>query len=225
MINSKYLRDRRRMELAIDTSLNTVGLALCKEGEVMVELSWNSHQNQSVELLPNLELLLQRAGAVIRDIALVMVALGPGGFNGVRVGLATAKGLSLGLGVPMVGVSTLEAMAFPLRGIGLTLCPVIPAGRGRLAAALFRASHGEWRRLKAEHLTAPKELASTLPRRAVICGRPPREALEAHGRVPVAPPLSPASGVAALGWERYQRGRVDNPSRLRPLYLKPPSIT
>ena len=213
------------MELAIDTSLSTVGLALCKEGEVVAELSWHSHQNQSVEFLPNLELLLQRAGAVIKDIALVMVARGPGGFNGVRVGLATAKGLCLGLGMPVVGVSTLEAMAFPLRGMGLTLCPVIPAGRGRLAAALFRASPRGWRRLRAEHLTTPQELASTLPRRAVICGRPPHEALEALGRVPVAPPLPPAAGVAALGWERFQRGRVDNPARLHPMYLRPPSIT
>ncbi|MDP6347818.1 MAG: tRNA (adenosine(37)-N6)-threonylcarbamoyltransferase complex dimerization subunit type 1 TsaB, partial [Dehalococcoidia bacterium] len=204
---------------------STVGLALCREGEVVAELSWHSHQNQSVELLPSLELLLHRAGASISDISLVMVARGPGGFNGVRVGLATAKGLALGLGVPVVGVSTLEAMAFPLRGIGLTLCPVIPAGRGRLAVALFRASPNGWRRLRAEHLTTPQQLAARLPRRAVICGQPPQEALEALGRVSVVPPLTPVNGVAALGWESYQKGRVDNPARLRPLYLRPPSIT
>lgn len=213
------------MELAIDTSLSTAGLALSREGQVVAELSWHSQQNQSVELLPSLEFLLHRTGATMADIRLVVVARGPGAFNGVRVGLATAKGLALGLGVPVVGVSTLEAMAFPLRSVGLTLCPIIPAGRGQVAAALFRASPRGWRRLRAEHLTTPQELAPRLPRRTLICGRPPDEALEALGQHPVAPPLAPAVGVAALGWERFQRGRVDSPARLRPLYLRPPSIT
>jgi tRNA threonylcarbamoyladenosine biosynthesis protein TsaB len=213
------------MELAIDTSLSTAGLALCREGQVVAELSWHSAQNQSVELLPSLEFLLHRVGAVLADIGLVVVARGPGGFNGVRVGLATAKGLALGLGVPVVGVSTLEAMAFPLRGVGLPLCPIIPAGRGQVVAALFRATPRGWRRLRAEHLITPEELAPRLPRRALICGYPPQDAMEALRQRPAAPPLGPAVGVAALGWERFQHGRVDSPARLRPLYLRPPSIT
>jgi tRNA threonylcarbamoyladenosine biosynthesis protein TsaB len=213
------------MELAIDTSLGTSGLALSREGEVVAELSWHSPQNQSAELLPSLEFLLHRVGAALADIRLVMVARGPGGFNGVRVGLATAKGLALGLGVPVVGVGTLEAMAFPLRGVGLPLCPIVPVGRGQVAAALFRAAPRGWRRLRAEHLTTPQELATRLPRRTLVCGHPPQEAVEALGRFPAAPPLGPAVGVAALGWEQFHHGRVDSPARLRPLYLRPPSIT
>ncbi|MEE9202618.1 MAG: tRNA (adenosine(37)-N6)-threonylcarbamoyltransferase complex dimerization subunit type 1 TsaB [Dehalococcoidia bacterium] len=213
------------MELAIDTSLNAAGLALCREGQVVAELSWHSSRNQSVELLPSLEFLLHRVGAALADIGLVVVARGPGGFNGVRVGLATAKGLALGLGVPVVGVSTLEAMAFPLRGVGLPLCPIIPAGRGQVAAALFRATPRGWRRLRKEHLITLQELAPRLPRRTLICGRPPQEAAEALCQFPAAPLLGPAMGVAALGWERFQRGRADSPARLRPLYLRPPSIT
>ncbi len=213
------------MELAIDTSLSTSGLALCREGQVVAELSWHSPQNQSAELLPSLEFLLHRVGAALADIGLVMVARGPGAFNGMRVGLATAKGLALGLGVPVVGVSTLEAMAFLLRGAGLPLCPIVPAGRGQVAAALFRASPRGWRRLRAEHLTTPQELAPRLPRRTLICGRPPQEAVEALQQFPAAPPLGPAVGVAALGWERFSQGKVDSLARLRPLYLRPPSIT
>lgn len=212
------------MELAIDTSLSTAGLALSREGQVVAELSWPSAQNQSAELLPGLEFLLHRAGAALTDIKLVAVARGPGGFNGVRVGLATAKGLALGLGVPVVGVSTLEAMAFLWRGAGLPLCPIVPAGRGQVAAALFRASPRGWRRLRAEHLTTPQELAPRLPRKTLICGHPPPEVVEALQH-PAAPPLGPAVGVAALGWERFSQGRVDSPARLRPLYLRPPSIT
>ncbi len=209
----------------MDTSQPTAGLALCREGEVVVELSWHSPRNQSAELLPSLEFLLARAGKALADIGLVMVARGPGGFNGLRVGLATAKGLALGLGVPLVGVSTLEAMAFPFRGTGLALCAILPAGRGQLAAALFRASPRGGRRRRGEHLTTPQDLAPRLPRRTLICGHPPADVLEALGHPPVAPPLGPAVGVAALGWERFRQGKVDSPSRLRPLYLRLPSIT
>ena len=100
------------MQLAIDTSTDSASLALVRYGEVLAESTWRSQQNHSVELLPKLTQLLNEAGAGIQAISGVIVAKGPGSFNGLRVGLSTAKGLAFSLKVPIIGISSLELEAY-----------------------------------------------------------------------------------------------------------------
>ena len=146
------------------------GVALSEKGKCLAESSWYTRQNHTVELIPNLTRLLGQHGASVHDVKAIAVAKGPGSFNGLRVGLATAKGLAFSLGIPIVGVSTLEAIAFGHAESGLPVCPIVNAGRSEVAAALFETRNGHWHQIAEEHITTLDELCSQIAERTVFCG-------------------------------------------------------
>ncbi len=122
------------MQLAIDTSTDTASIALVRDAEVLVELTWHSGRNHTTQLLPNLSRLLDKAD--IHSVNCIFVAKGPGSFNGLRVGVSTAKGLAFSLKIPLVGISTLEVEAYQHAETGLPVCPIFNAGRGEIATAI-----------------------------------------------------------------------------------------
>ncbi|HEX78361.1 MAG TPA: tRNA (adenosine(37)-N6)-threonylcarbamoyltransferase complex dimerization subunit type 1 TsaB, partial [Dehalococcoidia bacterium] len=156
--------------LTIDTSTDYAGLALARGEEVVAELLWRTGQGHSVELMPNLLYILGMARVEMRWLGGIVVARGPGSFNGLRAGMSVAKGLALSLGIPLVGVSTLEAEALPFAETGLPICPLHNAGRGEVAAALFQSANGCWSRLREEHITTLEVLCSELKRETLFCG-------------------------------------------------------
>jgi tRNA threonylcarbamoyl adenosine modification protein YeaZ len=220
------------MELAIDTSSNIVGVALSHEGEVLALLSWQTARNHTIELLPNLICLLQQARVELGSVGAIIVAKGPGSFNGLRVGMSTAKGLSSALNIPLLGVSTLEAEAYPFAFTGLPLRPIHKAGREEIATALYRQKDNEWQCLEAENLTTVKALCRRIKQRTLFCGEIPpdviseiqqnlgKQAIISQSNGP-----SRASSLAMLGWQRLSKGEQDDPITLQPLYLRPPHIT
>ena len=117
--------------LAFDTATDVATSALVSDGEVLGERT-----SRAVTLLEDVDALLRQAGARTGDLDGLAVGIGPGSFTGVRVGLATARGLALALGVPVAGVSTLGALAAGAPGA----VPVIDARRGRCSSC--RASRG-----------------------------------------------------------------------------------
>jgi len=92
------------MELSIDTSSSTVSVALSRKGRIVALLTWQTTQNHTIELLPNLVCLLQQSKVELGSIEAIIVAKGPGSFNGLRVGISTAKGLASALNIPLLGV-------------------------------------------------------------------------------------------------------------------------
>ena len=106
--------------LAFDTATDVATSALVSDGEVLGERS-----SRAVTLLEDVDALLRQAGAHTRDLEALAVGIGPGSFTGVRIGLSTARGLALGLGIPVAGVSTLDALAQGAPGA----LPVIDARR------------------------------------------------------------------------------------------------
>jgi tRNA threonylcarbamoyl adenosine modification protein YeaZ len=123
------------MYLAIDTSSETTGLALIRDGQILAGTTWHCDRNHTGELLPHLEEMLKKTALNIKDIKGIIVARGPGSFNGLRVGLGTAKGLAFSLNVPIVGIGTLEAAAYQFADSGLPACAVFTAGRGEISCA------------------------------------------------------------------------------------------
>ncbi len=91
------------MELAIDTSTEIAGIALSSQGEIVAELTWHAGQSHTTELVPNLICILEQTKLNLKDINGVIVAKGPGSFNGLRVGMSFAKGLALSLHIPHSG--------------------------------------------------------------------------------------------------------------------------
>jgi tRNA threonylcarbamoyladenosine biosynthesis protein TsaB len=221
------------MELAIDTSTDTASIALSSHGEIIAELTWHAGQNHTTELIPNLTCILEQAKLNLKDINGVIVAKGPGSFNGLRVGMSTAKGLALALNIPLVGISTLEVEAFPYAATTLPICPIQNAGRSEIATALFQTKRGKWCRLVEEHITTVEALLPELKHRTIFCGRiPPEIALQLRERlkrkaliVDGAAGLRRAGYLAELGWRRLKVGDFDHSPTLEPLYLRRPAIT
>jgi len=220
------------MELAIDTSTDFASIALSYEGETIAELTWHSGQNHTVELVPNITHLLNQTKLSPQSLGAIFVAKGPGSFNGLRVGMSTAKGLAFALSIPLIGISTLEVEAYPFACTRLPLCPIHSAGRGEIATALYQQSD-DWHCLIEEHITTADVLCQQIKRKTLFCGEIPpplvQQLQQRLGKQAIMPDpaarLRHASHLAALGWQRLSRGDQDNPASLQPLYLRQPPIT
>jgi tRNA threonylcarbamoyladenosine biosynthesis protein TsaB len=221
------------MELAIDTSSSFASVALSHKGEILVELTWESTQNHTVELMPNLAYLLERAKIKPEAIEAVIVAKGPGSFSGLRVGMSTAKGVAFSLNAPLLGISTLELEAYPFSYTALPLRPIHEISHGQVATALYQQKNYKWHRLEEEHLTTLQVLCQETIEPTLFCGEisPPaadeiREKLGKQAIIPQATArLRRAGFLAMLGWQRLNKGERDDPATLQPLYLRPPHIT
>jgi len=221
------------MELAIDTSTETASIALSSAGKVRAELTWYAGQNHTAELTPTLNRLLGQTKCHIGDIDSLIVARGPGSFNGLRVGMSLAKGLAFALGIPLVGIGTLEVEAYPYAAAGLPVCPIQSVGRGEIAAALFQKKRGKWLRIVEEHITTLDSLIEGTLRRTVFCGRISDEtAAQLEEKLGKKAQIFHGGGhlrragyLAELGWMRLKEGDFDHSPTLQPLYLRKPAIT
>ena len=125
------------MELSIDTSTRYASVALSRQGAALVEITWRSERNHSVELVPAIREVLRRGGTSTSELDSIFVARGPGGFSALRVGISTAKTMAVSLGIPLVSVGTLDAEARPYLHVGRRVCAIISAGRDRLYVGWF----------------------------------------------------------------------------------------
>jgi tRNA threonylcarbamoyl adenosine modification protein YeaZ len=219
------------MNLAIDTSTDSASLALVQDDKVLAEATWRCEQNHSVELLPRLAHLLNETKVELQSISCVIVAKGPGSFNGLRVGISTAKGLAFSLGIPIIGISSLELEAYQHAETSLPICPIFNAGRGKIATALYQKKDKQWRQLVPEHITTVEALGSEITGKTLFCGEYSpliasqlRKSLKE--RAAIAPDqLRRASLLAELAKGRLEAGDYDHLATLQPLYLRRPAIT
>ena len=211
--------------LAIDTSTEQAGLALT-DGTRTAEMLWPAGRMQTVTVLPAVQHLLHLCALDRAALGAVAVAIGPGTFTGLRVGLSLAKGFALARDLPIIGVPTLDVAAAPYTRAGIPVAVVIAAGRGRIVWAAyglgeaFGPDHGPlntridaligWLRDHPDVLVAGELSAAD------------RVQIEAmgHARIEDAPLAARRPGaLAALGWRRWQAGDVDDAAALEPVYL------
>jgi tRNA threonylcarbamoyladenosine biosynthesis protein TsaB len=126
------------MLLALDTSTHLASLALCQNGEALAEYTWDVGASHSVELLRRLEWLLKERGLTLAQVSGVAAAIGPGAFTGVRVAVTVAKALAFSLNVPLLGISTLDVLAYSQASAAFPVCALLDAGRGEFYAALYQ---------------------------------------------------------------------------------------
>ena len=124
--------------LALESSAKAASAALCRDGLLLAESYQNSGLTHSSTLLPLCQELLERCELPLEQVDLIAVAHGPGSFTGLRIGLATAKGLAWPDEKPCLGVSTLEAMAWNFLGWDGVICCAMDARRAQVYNALFR---------------------------------------------------------------------------------------
>lgn len=127
------------MILAIDTATRVISLAVHRGDRLLAERTWRAENVHTVELAPQVALLLEQAHCAPADLTALAVCLGPGSYTGVRIGLAYAKGLGLALGRPLLGFSTFEVSLIGVPAGTATAVVLVPAGRGRHILARFVA--------------------------------------------------------------------------------------
>jgi tRNA threonylcarbamoyladenosine biosynthesis protein TsaB len=214
------------MLLAIDTSTNQMGLALYDGAQVIGELLWRSRHYHTVELAPAVADLFVRSGLKMNAIQALGVALGPGSFTSLRVGLAFVKGLALARHLPVIGIPTLDIVAAAQEVRDLPLVAVLQAGRGRLARSWYEVRENGWQSKGPAQVTTADELAESIQKPTIVCGELTADERQrlARKRVNVVLP-SPAACVrrpavlAELAWERWQAGAQDDAASLAPIYL------
>lgn len=221
------------MLIAIDTSTAVAGICLydIDRSAVVDERVWQTGIRHAEQLVPQVDAALRLRGLGPADLHAIAVALGPGTFNGVRVGVATAKLLARARGLPIVGVDTLEPYAAAARGSGWLVRPLLGAARGEIATALWRAG-AVLSRLEDDRIAGPHELFVEPAELTLFTGELTDEWRAALSRLgPRALVATPAQAVrrpallAELGAERLRRGEVDDVATLAPIYLRPPHIT
>ena len=233
----------RNMYLAIDCTTATAGVAVINpEGNVRAELVWDAGRNHTAELYPAIEEILRRGRTTRDDLTGLIVAIGPGSFTGIRIGMATAKGLAIALGVPLVGIGTLAAATHAFAWTRKTVWGVLDAGRGQIVAAAFRADAtapatqgSEWRCVVEEQILDPEGLCAAIASaddgHRIVCGEVPAGVEElVLSRFPdsvVVPPraalIRRPGSLARLGWSRLRQGDSDDPLTLAPRYARPPA--
>lgn len=231
------------MLLAIDTATRTASIALYTEEGIQAEASWRSRENHTVELMAQIVRMLELARATKDDLRAIGVALGPGSFTGLRVGMSVAKGLAFGSNSPLVGIPTLDSIALAHSYQSFPIWAVIAAGRGRYSLARYTARRGCIRRLGDYALVNASGLVDLAqqenggdekkrPPRVLFSGEidPPLAQLLADRlgeRAVIALPamnMRRAGFLAELAWQRWQRGEVDDTSSLSPMYMPHESV-
>jgi tRNA threonylcarbamoyladenosine biosynthesis protein TsaB len=150
--------------LALDNSLDFLNLAISREGGIVEERSVKVPRLSSDVLPVRVSALLGDHGFETADLSCLVVTLGPGSFTGVRVGLAFCKGLAAGLRIPIIGVPTPDALAWPLRFMtGHYLCPIIDAKKGEVFFSLYRIEDGAVINIGGYHAVKPEELKERIP--------------------------------------------------------------
>lgn len=220
------------MLLALDTSTRQAGIALYSaERGLLAEHTWHSANRHTEELLPAVSHLLAQAGLAARDLIAVGVALGPGSFTGLRVGLAAAKGLALAHGLALLGVPTLDFTAYPHQAQPAPVIALIQAGRGRVYWAPYAHGPGGWAAQEPAALGTITDVANRSVRATIFVGEvtpADRETLTqfiGRGRAHFLPPalaVRRAGHLAELAWQRLSNGERDDAAALSPIYLQQP---
>lgn len=214
------------MLLAVDTSTQWIGLALYDGADVLGEVVWQSRSHHTTELAPAIADLLQRCGVRAEDLKAAAVALGPGSFTALRIGLAVVKGMALAQRMPVVGVPTLDILAAAQAVRELPMVCILQAGRGRLAAGWYHVVRGQWQSKGDVVVTNAEALAEQIEKPTLVCGELTAAERQVLGRKKkTALLISPANSLrrpgylAELGWKRWQAGKLDDVVSLAPIYL------
>lgn len=215
--------------LSVDSSSKVATVALMKDGSLIGEITLNDKKEHSVILMNIITQLLQINNLTIDDIDGYVVSKGPGSFTGLRIGMATIKGLSFGSNKPYVSVSSLDALAFSVSSFDGIICPIMDALRNSVYTSLYRNSNGKLERLMdycALDIDELIEIIKSKNEKVIFIG----DGLEKNKdylleKCPdcAFPPnhlnLVRASSLGELGSELLKNGEFDDPNST-PFYLK-----
>jgi tRNA threonylcarbamoyladenosine biosynthesis protein TsaB len=219
------------MLLAIDTATRWAGLALHDGSKVVAELGWECRNTHTIELAPTVDEMLKRAGVDAAALSGIGVAIGPGSYTSLRVGLALAKGLALANQIPIVGVPTLDSLAASFGPSERQLLLAAAAGRSRVCAAVYQWQNQQWQSANGPTIETWETLLADLGDQATLFAgeiapaavKKIRAASKHHRLARPATSVRRASYLAEIALRRLKKDQVDDARVLSPLYLRDPA--
>lgn len=217
--------------LSIDSATPVAGVAIIDQNVVLAESFLNTGNTHSQQLLPLIDRTLKEVKLTLKDMDGIVVSIGPGSFTGLRIGLATAKGLAQVTGLSLVAIPTLDALAQNLVDIGGFVCPILNARKGEVYTALYETENGEIKRLTEYQALKPQALCENikkLDKRVTFLGDGVLEyqdiiksQLGEQAQWPSINNLLPRpSSLAILGLKKLQQGKTEDIFTLLPFYLR-----
>jgi tRNA threonylcarbamoyladenosine biosynthesis protein TsaB len=215
--------------LALDTSTKSASIALLENSEILCEINMNLGVNHSLVVLPAIHYLCRISNIEIGKIGLFVCTIGPGLFTGLRIGVSTVKGLALAAGKPVVGVSTLDALACNLAGSEMLVCPMLDAKKNQVYTALYRVeSENILEKKEHERITDVMDFLPNISDKTLFVGDgatknteliraslPDKSFFASHDLQNVR-----AAKVGLLGEKKFYNGDVLNPITFTPRYLR-----
>ncbi len=217
--------------LGIETATAQVGCAIGGHEGVLASAHSSKGRRHAENLAPAIDFICGQAQVRLDEIGLVAVDVGPGLFTGLRVGVATAKAIAFALRVPMIGVSSLDLLAFPMRFSPRLIVAAIDARRGELYSASYRQVPGGVQRINEHSVGSPDDLASELlatGEEALLVGDGAlrhRETFDGLARVEIVDPgnsLPSAASLVQLAHARALREDYRRIDEIEPIYLRRP---
>lgn len=217
--------------LSIDSSTASASCAILEDNKLLGEVSLNDKKQHSVILMPLIDSLLKNLKLDINDIDGFAVSSGPGSFTGLRIGIATIKGLANATTKPFIGISTLDALAFNMAYTSGIICPIIDALRDNVYTALYSFNNNKLERLTDYMAIHIDDLINTIKEKDSTCvsfigDAVPKfkdKLVNSFNTVYFAPNnlnLARASSLGELGLEKLKNGLCDDLIAFSPIYLK-----
>jgi len=214
------------MLLAIDTSTEWIGISLFNGTNILAEHTWRSKNYHTVELIPAIKEMLTKTQTKASSLTGVGVALGPGSFTGLRIGLSAAKGIALGQNLPVAGIPSLEILAAAQPGLRRPMLAFLAVGRGRYAYVRYQYKNGSWQGVSDITVNDIRAIAATIKSPTYVVGEMDAEERQILGRkwktARLAPPslcLRRPAVLAELAWAKIQSGQADDAASLAPIYV------
>ncbi len=217
--------------LALDSSGLVASVALVVDDTLIAEYTTNFKKTHSQTLLPMLDEIVKMTDTNLEDLDAIAIAAGPGSFTGLRIGSATAKGLGLALNKPIIGVPTVDALAYNLFGTEAMICPIMDARRGQVYTGLYEFVENKFNVIEEQKVVTITELLEEIQpmnRNVIFLG----DGVEVHKeqiketlkeKVSFAPAhvaKQRAGAVAMLASEYYKQGKVESARDHAPEYLR-----
>lgn len=214
--------------LAIDTSTASGSIALLEDNQLIAETTTHIQKTHAERLLPSIKNLFDTIGARIEEVDGFALTAGPGSFTGLRIGLSTIKGLAWSLNKPVVGVSTLEAMAMNIPYADKPVCPVLDARKKEVYAGIYKFQDAECSCIMPDTAISPTALIERIQEPTIFIGDGIQvfksQISNLKSQILIAPPhlwSIKASNIGLLAWEKFKSGLVDKPDIIRLNYLRP----
>ncbi len=216
--------------LGIETSTKTGSVAVMSENGVLAQYSLNIEVTHSERLMSTVDRVLKDTGLAVSQIDGFAVAIGPGSFTGLRIGVSTVKGLALATGKPVAAVPTLRALAWNVAHAAYPVCPMLDARKNEVYAALYRYNGMNLVQVMPEAVMSLARLGDRITGTTVFTGEASflyrEEIAKQFGESALFAPksaiLPSAAAVAEIGLDMIRNGGQADPDGLAPLYIRKP---